>query len=171
MRGRPMTVCTTIAAAAALVALPAAPALAMSIQPAYLPAGRVEISGKHGYAEVWYDKRIKRISYVEIYYACRAAGSSKSRYPAYLALESRRHVNVAGGRASSRFTEKISYEFDPKALGAKANVAWTLSGMRISKGGLSGKLAFRVSGPATICPFSAGARELAPAGRPGDKNF
>jgi hypothetical protein len=163
--------CSTLAAAAALAALPVAPAVAQSIQPSYLPAGRLEISGKHGYAEVVYDKKIKKISYIEIYYACRAAGPAKSKYPAYIALESENHVSVQGGRASGSFTEKITEEFDPKAIGAEASVTWKLSEMRISTGGLSGKLSFDVKGPATVCPFSLGTRPFVPDGRPGDKNY
>lgn len=170
MRRASALICSMAATLAALGAMPVASAVAESIQPSYLPAGRLEISGKHGYAEVWYDKRIRKISYVEIYYACRAAGPAHSKYPAYVALESERHVAVRHRRASGHFTEKIAYEFDPKALGAEAQVKWRLSGMRISPGGLSGKLAVSVKGPATICPFSFGARALFPTGRPGDRN-
>lgn len=171
MRRASTIICSTFVACAALAALSEVSALAESIQPSYLPAGRLEISGKHGYAEVVYDKRIKKISYVEIYYACRAAGPAKSKYPAYLALESEDRVPVQGGSASGSFTEKITEEFDPKALGDEAAVSWKLSDMRTSTGGLSGKLSFDVKGPATVCPFSLPTRPFVPTGRPGDKNY
>ncbi len=170
MRRGAALICSIAATAAALGALPVDSAVAESIQPSYLPAGRVEISGKHGYAEVWYDKRIKKISYVEVYYACRPAGPAHSKYPAYVALESEKHAAVEHGRASGQFTEKITNEFDPKALGDEARVVWRFSGMHISSGGLSGKLAISVKGPTTVCPFSLRARALAPTGRPGDKS-
>ncbi|MHB1467724.1 MAG: hypothetical protein ACYCU0_07935 [Solirubrobacteraceae bacterium] len=164
-------ICSTLAAAAALAALPIAPAVAHSIQPAYLPAGRTQLNGKDGYAEVVYDKRTKKIDYVEIYYACRAAGPSKSRYPAFIGLDSQAQVGVHGRRAAGSYTEKITAEFDPKAIGDQVTVNWTLSDIGFSHDGLTGKLSFSVSGPATVCPFSVGARKLQPSGRPGDKNY
>lgn len=164
-------ICSLLAASAAFSSLAIAPASGKSIQASYLPAGRLDISGKHGYAEVIYDKRTKKIGYVEIYYACRAAGPAKSKYPAYLALESEDQVPVKGGSASGNFTEKITEEFDPKAIGDEVTVSWKMSGMRISSGGLSGKLSFDIEGPATVCPFSLSTRPFVPTGRPGDKDY
>ncbi|HTU94544.1 MAG TPA: hypothetical protein VMF14_01815 [Solirubrobacteraceae bacterium] len=151
----------TWAAVVAAVVVPVSTALAHSIQSPNLPDGRLQIKGS-GYIDVQYNKKTKKFNYVQVYYPCRAAGPSKSKYPAYLSLTTNPRVGLHGGRVSGSFTNKISDETDPKAVGDTASVSWSVRGVRFSSKGLSGTLQLSVTGPGAVCPFSLKNKRLVP---------
>jgi hypothetical protein len=148
------------ACVAAMAATPGSVALARSIQNPNKPDGRLQL--KNGYVDVEYNKRIKKIDYVQVYYPCRAAGPSHSRYPAFISLDTNPHVALQGGQTAGTFTFKITDEADPKAVGDAATVTWAVRGVRFSKQGLAGDLNLSVTGPRAVCPFSLKNKPLVP---------
>jgi hypothetical protein len=145
---------------AAVAAMPGAVALAHSVQSPNLPDGRYQL--KNGYVDVEYNKKIKKIDYVQVYYPCRAAGPAHSKYPAFISLDKKPDVPLKGGQSASTFTNKITADFDPKAVGDTATVTWTVRGVKFSPQGLSGDLNVMVTGPSAICPFSLKNKALVP---------
>jgi hypothetical protein len=144
--------------------VPGAVALAHSVQSPNLPDGRLLTKGG-GYIDVQYDKKIKKLNYIQVYYPCRAAGAAKSKYPAYLSLDTNPRTPLHGGRASGSFTYKITAGLAPtatNAAGDTATVTWTVSGVKLSAPGLSGTVDVSVSGPRTVCPFTLTKKRLVP---------
>ena len=148
------------ACVAAVAAMPGVVALARSIQNPNLPDGRFQL--KNGYVDVEYNKKIKKLDYIQVYYPCRAAGPSQSRYPAFIGLDTNPHAALIGGQAAGSFRHKITDPTDPKAVGDTASVVWTVRGVRFSKQGLSGDLNLTVTGPRPTCPFSLKNKHLVP---------
>lgn len=148
-------VCVTVA-----VAMSGAVALAHSVQNPNLPDGRFQL--KNGYVDVEYNKKIKKLDYLQVYYPCRAAGPSKSQYPAFISLDTNPHTALVGDKAAGTFTKKITDSSDPKALGDTATVTWAVRGVRFSTKGLSGDLNVTVTGPRAVCPFSLKNKILVP---------
>jgi hypothetical protein len=150
------------ACVAAVAAAPGAVALAHSAPNPNLPDGRYQL--KNGYVDVEYNKKIKKIDFVQVYYPCRAAGPAHSRYPAFIGLDTNPHAALHGGRAGGTFRNKITEAIDPKAFNDIATVTWSVSAVRFSTPGLAGKLNVTVTGPPTICPFSLKNKTLVPLG-------
>lgn len=148
------------ACVAAAAAVPGAVAIAHSVQSPNLPEGRYQM--KNGYVDVEYNKKIKKIDFVQVYYPCRAAGPAHSQYPAFISLVTNRHVALQGGHGAGTFTSKITDETDTKAVGDTATVRWTVRGVRLSTQGLSGDLNLTVTGPPAVCPFSLKNKTLVP---------
>jgi hypothetical protein len=146
--------------AVAVAAVPAGVALAHSIQSPNLPDGRYEL--KNGYVDVQYNKTVKKFNYIQVYYPCRAAGPSNSKYPAFISLDTNPHTALASGKASGTFTNKITDSFDPKALGQTATVTWAVRDVKLSSKGLSGTLNLTVTGARTLCPFTLTNKSLVP---------
>jgi hypothetical protein len=117
---------------------------------------------KNRYVDVEYNKKIRKIDYVQVYYPCRAAGPAHSKYPAFISLDKKPDVPLKGGKSGSTFTNKITADFDPNAAGGTATVTWTVRGVRVSTQGLSGHLNVTVTGPPAICPFSLKNKTLVP---------
>ncbi len=152
----------TLGACALALLTPAAAALAGSAPNPNLPAGEANVRGD-GYVYVQYSKKLRRISYVQLYYRCAAAGPRHSKYPGYISLTTRKRVVIHRGRAAGRFTSKINDPIDdPRATGETARVSWTVRDLEMHAAGLSGKLHVKVTGPANTCPFSFSNRRLIP---------
>jgi hypothetical protein len=154
----------------AVAVLPGAVALAHSVQPANLPDGRTMIKSS-GYVDVEYNRKLKKITYIQVYYPCRAAGAAHSKYPAYLSLAtSSARVPLHSGAASGTFSTKIGNDITiTRAVGKTATVNWAISGIKIETAGLAGKLSIKVSGPSAVCPFSFSGKKLVPLNDiPGD---
>jgi hypothetical protein len=118
---------------------------------------------KNGYVDVEYNKKIKKIDYVQVYYPCRAAGPAHSKYPAFISLATNPHAVLKGGQGAGTFTDKITDDIsDTRAVGDTATVTWTVRGVRFSNQGLSGDLNLAVTGPPATCPFSLKNRALVP---------
>jgi hypothetical protein len=149
------------ACAAATAMVPGAVAWAHSIQSPNLPDGRLNTKNG-GYIDVEYNRKQKKLGYIQVYYACRAAGPANSKYPAYLSLTTDPRVPLHSGRASGSFNYKITESFDSQAVGDTATVAWSVSGVKLSTAGLSGTLNVSVSGPPATCPFSLKNKHLTP---------
>jgi hypothetical protein len=153
-----------------IAALPGAVALAHSVQPTNLPDGRTMIKSS-GYVDVEYDRKLKKITYIQVYYPCRAAGAAHSRYPAFLSLMTgSARVPLHGGAASGTFTTKIANDITiTRAVGKTATVHWSVSAIKIETAGLAGRLNVKVSGPSPVCPFSFSGKKLIPLNDiPGD---
>ncbi len=148
------------ACVAAVAAAPGAVALAHSVPSPNLPDGRYQL--KNGYVDVEYNKKIKKIDFVQVYYPCRAAGPAHSKYPAFIGLDTNPHVALHGGQGAGTFTQKITEATDPKAFGESATVTWSVRGVRFSKAGLSGDLNLTVTGQRALCPFSLKNKKLVP---------
>ena len=147
--------CVTVAAA-----MSGAVALAHSVQNPNLPDGRFQL--KNGYVDVEYNKKIKKIDFIQVYYPCRAAGDSKSKYPAFIGLDTNPHAALVGDKSAGTFTKRITEATDPKAFGDTATVRWAVRAIRFSAKGLSGDLNLTVTGPRTICPFTLTNKLLVP---------
>jgi hypothetical protein len=151
----------TLACLAAAVVVPASGALAHSVQDPNKPDGRFMIKG-NGYVDVEYNKKTKKFDYVQVYYACRKAGDPKSKYPAFLSLDTNPRVGLVRGGGSSTYTKKITDNSDTRAVGDSATVRWSVRGVKLSDKGLSGTLNVTVTGPAAMCPFTLKNKRLIP---------
>ena len=146
--------------AAAVAAVPAGVALAHSVQSSNLPDGRYQL--KNGYVDVQYSKTVKKINYIQVYYPCRAAGPSNSKYPAFLSLDTNPHGVLHGGKSAGTFTFKVTDATAPKAVGDTATVTWSVRGVKFSSTGLAGTLNLAVTGVPALCPFKLTNKTLVP---------